>query len=113
MKIFKRVMTVVFAIVCLAIVVEGIRLSQLGKTVDCSGMIRSIDIDNNLVRVTSNDDTVEYLLKIKFFTSVKNLDNERIGIDEMEIGDRITANYRGQWKDADTPLTATYIKVSK
>ena len=53
------------------------------------------------------------IFKIRFYTSLKDIDNDRININEIEVGDSITANYLGKWKNPETELSAAYIKVAK
>ncbi len=112
MKIYKRVMIIVAVIICLAIIGNGIYLSQLGKTVDCSGKVTAVDIENQTISIT-DDFNVKYLLKVKFYTSLKDINNKRININKIEVGDTITANHLGEWENSESELSATYIKVAK
>ncbi len=112
MKTSKKIAVVVLAVLCLAIIGNGIYLSQTGKTVDCAGVVDFVNLTDQTVKITDINN-VEYLLKIKFYTSLKDLDGNKIDIEDIEVGDHITANYRGKWKSADISLNATYIKVTK
>lgn len=112
MKIIKRVMIIVAVIICLVIIGNGIYLSQLDKTVVCSGEVTAVDIEKQTISIT-DDFNVKYLLKVKFYTSLKDINNKRIDINEIEAGDIITANYLGEWKNSESELYATYIKVAK
>ncbi len=112
MKLFKKIVIVILLILFVAIIGNGIYLSQMGKTVDCSGVVDFVDVENQTIKITDADN-VQYLLKVKFYTSIKDTNNDKIDINKIEVGDTITANYRGEWKSSDSELISTYIRVSK
>ncbi len=112
MKIFKKITIIVLMVVCFAIIGNGIYLSRMGKTVDCVGVVDFVNVETKTIKITDMNH-VEYLLKVEFYTSLKDLNNDKINMNEIEVGDHITANYRGKWKGSEHALTATYIKVVK
>ncbi len=112
MKISKRIAMIILVIVCLGILGNGIYLTQASKTVDCAGAVNFVDIENQTISITDTNN-VNYLLKVTFFTALKDIDNAKITIDNLNVGDFITANFHGKWESPDRTLTATYIKVAK
>ena len=83
------------------------------RLVDCRGEIKSIiynESDNSYyIKVQGNFDGPTYLIKASKRTPVKNVIGGKMTIDSIHVGNTISVNYRGKWRDSDTPLVAKSI----
>lgn len=110
----KRIFVFIGITIIALILITGIILSLQGKMIDCRGTVESISYNENdkctYITIKGVYDGPIYTIKVKANTSVKTASGEKMAITDIQVGNEILLDYWGKWKDAETPLTAKWIK---
>lgn len=116
MNKLKRIFVFIGITIFTLILITGIILSLQSKTIDCRGTVESISYNENdnctYITVKGIFEGPIYTIKVKTSTSVKSASGEKMSITDIQVGDEISLDYWGKWKDSETPLTAIWIKFT-
>ena len=99
---------VAFLVACIMV------FPTMGRVVDCRGEVKSINYDEAehcyYIRVRGSADGAEYNIRATRNTRV-TYDGKRSSVEKIQVGNVISLNYRGKWKNKDTVLRAKWIII--
>ena len=114
----KRVLSylgwVLFAISLIAM----LWIAKPSDTVDFSGVVKSIEYNEQekCIYFTASmiqDENSSVIIKAKNNISVKEITGEKMKPEEIQIGDLIDLDYKGEINGKGSVITAKWIKVAK
>ena len=112
----KKIFICVGAVLFILILALGIWFMLQGRTVDCRGTVESITVFDDgsaVITVKGVFDGPTYTLRVIPGTSMTTDSGDKLSLQDISVGDTISANYRGKYKNADTVLDAKWIKVTQ
>ncbi len=107
-KILLIFCVVAFLVACIMV------FPTMGRVIDCRGEVKLINYDEAercyYIRVLGSADGVEYNIRATRNTRV-TYNGKRSSVEKIQVGNVISLNYRGKWKNKDTVLRAKWIVI--
>jgi len=110
-KVLLIICVVAFLVACIMV------FPTMGREIDCRGEVKSINYDEAehcyYIRVLGSADDVEYNIRATQNTRVTYItyNGKRSSVEKIQVGNVISLNYRGKWKNKDTVLRAKWIVI--
>lgn len=111
----KKALCIIGISAVVVILAVGVALSIPSETVDFRGTVTHISFDEALecyyvkaTALTGGNATV----KVSTSVSVKSIGGDEMSAADIKVGDEIDLDYKGKWKDSETPIIAKWVRVT-